>query len=588
MASISLPRDLRRYEDDLYDALMDAIDDQEDHAEDAIADLRLDERQLSKAVGAAFELLVNDGMNEDDAIDEAAQMVVDASIYRTLDKRRRLNDIPRDLEDDLKDASEDLDDLVEDAKSSSRRDRKGGGRRDRNERSAERRSDARREASGTATRNRSKRKGDDDEPRRRRGNSAEDRKAEREERKAMRKNGGQPDAADTARDAQVAKAQVNVDLNSEVVVTKQSFAEWVQRKLKCDDVFALGIGPVYYLGNQYVTIKDGQFVSHEDKGTDVFNYDDHRTDRYLRNRSSIRPSPNLRTQAIENAKNARAEYVDELIEKSITAQNAVEGDLTKGTIDQVLILKEQTATIYGMDTSSLDILRHCLSQFKVNGIPQHIVVAKSIVYPTWVMNSDLTGAVENLLKCDRISELPTMLMQVNNYCTDEQWKFFHDRVTSLINNILATVIHTEAYLTSVITEWDSFAGWLERYKNGAFITWFNNNLAAEMKLAFVITKADHANKHEFVDGSDTTFAAIGSMRNIIYMPVSNDNFTVASPTKVGQIHPSLTPDLYWLTSTYFNDKCYENMIVTSSDDYVQLYSRPNAVEHRKIFVAAGF
>lgn len=566
---INIDQELERHLDDLIDEVNKCLDDQENSREDAIADLQLQETGIYKLAAQVMEVLYfDDGKSVRDSINDAAAMAVNTAIYVGLDKNRDLDRIGRSLEDELRQDYDDVQDIRDAAEGgrSNSRDNRGGGRSGR---------DSRREAASGDTR-RTRRSRNDDAPRRTRtreeraetDNSAEARRKRRE---------SSTNQADEARDNKVAAAQGRIETNAQTAVT----SDYVLKNPTpfCSENKNLPLAPVYWLGSQHLMVVDNQ-VKAERSGENV-EWEKHRTDLYLAIRNSVAPSNSERDSALARAIQARDKFVEETIEKLKDTNNVVE-EKKETDFKQVLKSSEVAGKFYGLGTPMAKI-QTCLKPLGLKFLPKHPVIMKVEQYPGWVMSKALTEAVEVLLQVTNLDQLVPALIGIMNNSDADQWAYFHDKVTNLINVILKVELEARPYLTSVITEWNSFAGWLEKHDNGSMVIWFKNNFNHFIAQHFHVYKNGSASAHALVDGTDEKYASVSITQNIIYLPTDSENFGAACPTKLGRVLESVTPKLYQLLSANV-DETAENILVTSSDEQVSVYKRASSVANKVIFM----
>lgn len=576
---INIARELEKYLDDLDEAILDCIDDQRDDREREISRLDLNPDNLLKCGAQVMEVLYfDDGVSVTRAIEDAAQMTVNASIYATLKRNRKLDDIPRDLEDELKDDFDDVSDMTE-SRSSRSRDRERESRRD-----------SRRDAAGSGRRSgRDGRSDRDDRDQRSSRDRDEDRRRDREddqrrvdERQRRREGGNSRDDRDNdrdrGRDDKVKKAQENLDEFAQHVITK----ELIQSNPTpfCLEGKHLALGPVYWLGSQVPVLEKGQ-VTFNKAGENV-EWEKHRTDLYLKVRKDVKPTSSLRDTALSQAFSARDQFVLKAIEKHEAETNVVTEQKPVET-KQVFTSDQILGKFYG-DGTALAMIQAGLQEAGLRYLPNHPVIMKIEHYPVWVMNESLTEAVEDLLNVQSLSNLVPALIKVSNECDPQQWSYFHDQVTNLINQILKVELDSRPYLTSIITEWGPFAKWIENHNQGTLVLWFSNNLNRELRRIFHVYKHGSTMAHTFVKGDKDNFASISNTVNLIYVPVSSENFGAASPTKLGRVLESVTPKLYNLLAKNTDTTCARNLLVTQSDEYVPVYSRQSALTTKVILM----
>lgn len=577
---INIDRSLERHLDDLIDEVNHCIDDQEDHREDAIADLELQPEPIYALAARVMEVLhLDDGYSINKAIEQAADMAVNTAIYVGLEKNRDLKNIPQSLEEDLEDDHDDVNEMNGGRRNG--RDRGGRGRGRDRERGSRSGRDSRQEAA------RSRRDEDDRGGRGNRsgrnnrnereessGNSAEERARRRQQQNEPRQTRNQ---GEERRDQVVEQAQENLNVNKPHLITSQ----YVQQNPGpfCSENKDLPLAPVYWLGGQNPMVINNE-ITMERVGENV-EWERHRTDLYLAIRNTVKPSANLRDDAVNRAINARDQFVSEKLEELKEKANVIEE--TKPTdYKQVLKSSEIAGQFFGEGTPMAK-MQTCLGALNLKFLPSHPVIMKLEQYPTWVMNKALTEAVEELLLVSNLTSLVPAMIKVMNECTPEQWAYFHDKVTYLINVILKVELEARPYLTSVLTEWNDFANWLEKNDGGSMIIWFKNNFNHFIRHYFHVYKHGSKLVHPFVDGTDAKYASVSITQNMIYVPVESENFGAASATKLGRVLESCTPKLYQLLANNIDDTT-DNVLVTSSDEQVSVYSRTSAVQNKIIFM----
>lgn len=572
-----IDQDLERYLDDIIYKVQDRIDDQRDDEEPEIRRLDLKEDLIISAACKVVEVLYfDDQMSIKDAINDAASMVVNASIYQTLDRDRNLDRLPRDLERDLEDDNKDVKEIT------GSRGRNRSSRDDRNDRNS--RGDSRRSAAGSASRSGGSRNEDRDSDRgkreRSRGSSGRDDRDQRDEeqrRAEEREKRRKGETSDNVRDNVVKTASENLDVNTPAQITKAYIA--VNPLLFCVDGKQLALGPVYWLGSQVPVVLNKEITFTK---VNEMEWEKHRTDLYLNVRKTIAPTATVRDQALSQAINGRNRFVSETVEKLEKDVNVVQ-EQTPLEVKQVYTSDQILGQYYG-DGTPMSMIQTCLAAAKLRYLPDHPVIMKVEQYPFWVMNKELTVAVENLYNVNQLNHLVPALIAVSNECTAQQWAYFHDHITGMINQILKVELESRPYLTSIISEWPDFAKWLETTSNGSMVQWFNNGLNAQLRRVLHINKYGSKLAHASVDGTDNKYASISSTTNLIYVPVESENFGAASATKLGRVMESVTPKLYQLLDANINVDCERNLLVTKSDEFVKVYRRESSLVSKVILM----
>lgn len=554
---ITISRDLEPYLDDLMDGVDAEIRNQRDDNIREISRLDLNKESLySCAAEVADYLYEEKRFSVTKAIDDAAAATVNASIYANLRKNRALDALSRELEEDLE---EDYN-LVNDASGDDRgRDRGRGRDRDRNDRPRSARDSRAVAAQGSR------------EPERDRNRGGRDRVDREEEQRRA-------DERAKLRDGTVEAAKENIEKNKIYQVNEKSISE--HPELFCSPDKSLALAPVYWLGAHAPVIIDNQ-IQFEKTGENV-EWERHRTDLYLQVRASIKPSVSERDNALQAAVNARDMYIKQVITRLENEQNVVEEKIATN-YTQVRSEENYIGKFYGVG-SPIEKIQACLSDLKLNALPRHPLTVRVENYPMWVMNKELTAAVEDLVASTNLKALIPALIRVMNVATPEQWAYFHDRTTDMINKALKVELEVRPYLNSIISEWPSFAGWLERHKNGELVSWFGNNLTALIRRTFHVYKHGSQMAHTFVDGSDEKFASVSAIERIIYLPINSENFGAASATKLGRVLESGTPKLFKLLANNIDAESRTTYLATSSDESVEVHKRLTSLTTDIVFM----
>lgn len=565
---ITVARELEKYLDELDDAVADAIEDQRDDRDSEISRLNLSHDNCFKVAAQVMEVLYfDDDVSITRAIEDAAKMTVNASIYATMERNRTLKYLDRDTEDELRDDYDDVNDMTE-SRSSRSRDRGREDRRD-SRREAARSGGGRREPERGSREDRDDRRKRDDD--RRRERDEDERRAE--ERKRKREGG------EEARDRKVADAQKNIDENHAEVVTPDIVK--ANPSAFCVEGKTLPLAPVYWLGSQVPKLKNNEVIV--EKAGEEVKWEAHRTDLYLAVRKVNKPTASIRDQALSQAIDARNKFTEQVIARKEEADNAVT-EKQPTEVKQVFTSDQILGQYYGTATP-MAMIQTCLEKAGLRYLPSHPVILKVEHYPMWVMSKELTEAVENLLNVNTINALIPALVSVSNVANPAQWNYFHDQVTALINQLLKVELEVRPYLTSILTEWNDFAKWLEVHDHGSLVSWFNNNLNAKLRRQFHIYKAGSPLAHSFVNaGDDEHYASVSQTVNLIYIPVDSENFGAASATKLGRVLESVTPKLYKLLANNVDHTVAMNHIVTQSDEFIPVYTRETAITTKVILM----
>lgn len=565
-----LHRDLEQYEDELMDTVEDRIRDQEEDRDPEISRLRLNFSNLFTAAASVMETLYfDDEVSVRTAISDAASMVVNASIYANLKRDRALDLIDRDVEETLKDDFLDVEEIIGNRSSRSR------------DRERESRRDSRRDAAGTSRRS-SDRGRDRDDRDRGRGRERRDDRNERSRdnvrERNTRRDTPERNTSDQARDKVVEQAQQSLEENTKVRIT----AELVKanpKPFQSKDK-KLALAPVYWVGSQIPVLLNNE-ITFEKVGEEV-EWEKHRTDLYLAVRKSVKPSANIRDEVLTRSMSARDKFVENVVQKLTDEANVVT-EKVETEFKQLITSDTIAGQFYGAGTPMAKI-QTCLESLNLKYLPSHPVIMKIEEYPMWVMNKELTDAVEDLLNVTNLNALIPALIKVSNKATPQQWTYFHDKTTLLINEILKVELEVKPYLNSIITEWQSFAKWIENYNNGSLVLWFSNNLNAAIRRVFHVYKAGGKLSHALVDGTDEKYASVSGTTRVIYLPTASENFGAGSATKLGRVLESVTPKLYQLLAANVDTTCTSNLLVTSSDESVNVYSRASALTSKVILM----
>lgn len=571
---ITLHRDLEQYEDELMDAVEDRIRDQENDRDPEINRLELNFSNLFKAAAAVMETLYfDDEVSVRTAISDAASMVVNASIYANLKRDRALDLIHREDEESLKDDYLDVEEIIGNRGSRSR------------DRDRESRRDSRRDAAGTSRRSSDRGRDRDDRDRGRdRGRDRDkDRGRDRDRSRSRDRDDHRTETTDRTqtdpnRDKVVAQAQKSLEENVKVRITpelvKSNPAPFQSKDKK------LALAPVYWVGSQAPVLLNNE-ITFEKIGEEM-EWEKHRTDLYLAIRKSVKPSSNLRDDAITRAMAARDKFVENVVEKLSEEANVVT-EKVETEFKQLITSDSIAGQFYGAGTPMAKI-QTCLESLNLKYLPSHPVIMKIEEYPMWVMDKDLTEAVEDLLNVTNLNALIPALIKISNKATPQQWTYFHDKTTLLINEILKVELEVKPYLTSVITEWQSFAKWIENYNSGSLVLWFSNNLNAAIRRTFHVYKAGGKLSHALANGTEEKYASVSGTTRIIYLPAASENFGAGSATKLGRVLESMTPKLYQLLAANIDNNCATNLLVTSSDESINVYSRASALTSKVILM----
>lgn len=568
---VELDRELEQYLDDITDEVMDLIEDQEDHVEDSIARININENKVIPLVAKVFEYLVfEEKMDELDAVKEASQLVIDTVIFTTLEDSRRLKDIDKELEDDLYDAKLELDDILRAC---------GGGRRDRGRRSSSRREAASSRRDDRDRKGRSRRNRDEDNDRSSRRKKREDESSERKSRREARKE------ERTVAENKVEVAQTNIESNKETRLTLETF--------KASGLFGAknGIAPAYWIGDQIPQIINNELIVKEEQDVE---WEKHRTDLYLKIRGNVKPSVNVRKEAIRQAINSRKVRLSEIVETLIQDGNVVQ--LGNEHIDSKNIFTVIGESEYYGDGQGLSMLRNAfnnqvteLTKDKPDAIVPKFSLSQPMTatirrYPLWVFDKQTYKAMKELVEINSISQLAEALIKVSNVATPEQWAYVHDITTNTITEMMRICIGSTAYLDSILVEWNSFITWLEKNEKGAYIKWVEANISLLMQRAFNLKAHGEVNVHPSVDGSDKAYGSTHYVSKLMYLPLASDHLGLASPTKLGRVLESVTPSLYTVINGFLDSKVYENLIVTESNEVIRAYGRFGAIDSTEIYV----
>lgn len=586
---VTIHRDLEQYLDELMDEVEDRIEDQQDDQNREIARLKLNFANIYRVAAVVMETLYfDDEVSVRTAIKDAASMVVNATIYALLERDRNLDLIDEEDELSLKDDYLDVEaitgnrggrsrDRDRESRRDSRRDAAGTSRRstDRSTRDRGRDRDTGRDRDRDSNRSRDRGSRDRDTGRDRerptRDRSTRDRDTEnnRETRRPI---------TDPNRDKVVEQAKQSLEENAKLRITAELIKEHPLPFRAKDKPLALG--PVYWLGSQIPLLTNNEIIY--DRAGEEVEWEKHRTDLYLSIRKNVKPSVSIRDEALNRALVARDKFVENVIEKLSDDANVVTEKVAT-EFKQVITSNTVAGQFYGAGTPMAKI-QTCLESLNLKYLPSHPVVMKIEEYPLWVMDKDLTEAVEDLLNVTSLNALIPALIKVSNVATPQQWNYFHDKTTMLVNEILKVELEVKPYLTSIITEWQSFAKWIENYNSGSLVLWFSNNLNASLRRTFHVYKTGSKLSHVFVDGTENKFASVSNTTRIIYLAASSENFGAASATKLGRVLESITPKLYQLLSENIDNDCSSNLLVTSSDESVPVYSRASALTSKVILM----
>lgn len=569
---LQIHRDLESYLDELMDRVDDCIYNQQEDSIREISRLNLSKNAMYQCAAEVFEFLYfEDNLSASKALRDAAELTIDAAIYANLQRDRRLDCLTASEEDEMEADFEFVTSITD-------RDRsRGRGRDSRQEAASSRRGgrDTGRSGRDRGGRDRDDRGGRDRDERPTRASRDEEAKRlrEEEERKAEERRKAR---GEKTRDDKV--SQANENLTKNVVITNKVVL--ANPGPFCSPEKNLPLAPVYWLGDQVPELVDN-VITFSRAGESV-DWEKHRTDLYLAVRKTVKPSSSLRDDALKRAISGRDMYVNQIIEKIEGEQNVV-SEKKELKFSQVKTDETFIGKYYGEGTP-LTMVQASLNAFGLNGLPQHPLTMRIEVYPLWVMNKALTEAVEELCAVTSLNALLQALVRISNEADPIQWKYFHDQVTLMINKALKVELEVRPYLNSILTEWPSFANWIDSYRNGELISWFGNNLQTLLRRAFHVYKHGSVMAHDFVDGSDEKYASISATERVIYINVDSDNFGAASATKLGRVQESTTPKLYQLLVNHADETARTVHLVTSTDESVEVHKRITTVTKDIIFL----
>lgn len=572
MARLKLDRELQRYADDLVDEVESVIRSFEDHNNDTIHNAARDigTDKCSQAAAIIFETYVlDDDMNERDAIKDAAEDAVQASLYTIIKRDYRLSDIDREDEDDFKDAFKDVEDILG---SSSRRDgnsRDRGRGRDRGRSNRDRGSSRDRRSNGSRSRDRNR---DEDKRDRNRSNRDDDRRREEEEARAERDR-RRGKVSDQARDDKVAEDVAAIE-EGKVTILNSGNYKTMRENWRHKNVNLFAHAPIYLAATQNLVFSKGDIYT-EARPVDK---EAHRTDIYLKPRTDVKPTGSIRKEAFDMALRAREVYVKDLVDQHNDDNNAVSGDVP--VIRETIFTREVLFLAYGQPDPKIT-LDQALTALKLRGIPKAPVIYRFERTPSWVLPKAAAMAIRDLATISRFSDLPTKLVAVANACIDHPaiWAHIHDRVTEVLTREINLGLGVSLTMASILTDWNNLSKWLSEYHKGVHITYLDNIIGRIMVREFRVR--DHGAEgfpHLMTDGSDEKFAMLYRREVGIHIPESSEHIDIASPTRMGRVYESMTPELYRILTNFNDDDAAVYFISTASGDVLKVYSAVSGME----------
>lgn len=449
-------------------------------------------------------------------VDDLARIVAEAIAYEELKEHKCLRNIPRELEEDLLRSMDKFNGMCQDWQDSD--NYSGGSRRDRHHR----RDDEEERGLSRRERRLSRSRGNQDQ-----------RKAGRHVNSYERDN--EPNSRHIERDDYPESNEVEIvkqpQLQSGVEVDKHNYALLPE---VCKDVplFFAGLENIIYLDEPprvVVNLLEGKYQ---------MNYDKHRTDTYLaKNRDAI--TPDLAIDKLDKQmKQAALNKVNAYASKE--AKNE-DDDGLEGTINQIKITNPCVVNgVYNVNFGILqseiavreileDALGNKFNQLAVATTFSHLIFKADETIQQVKNWEELRTITENLAVEARLNDVKALLEYTQQLFTPQSYNDLYTIVNAAVCNALSCSLKLGIRTQSILSNWDDIEKLIQSQylEKPHIIGLINTNLAAALPSVMINDEGE-----------------VRVLRNYIFLPISKNEFSVASPIRYATLNKSDRPDLY--------------------------------------------
>lgn len=436
----------------------------------------------------------------DDLVERYGGIIAKAIAYQAISQERLTRQLNRRDKDDFLEACEKYDRIVSEFQDGDDRPRRKN-RRDEDERP---RRKSRRERSDTKDRhsNSFEREGDEKQTR----------KSRREERK----------------EEPVVEQVVDEGLEDGTAITADNYY-LLPAIAKDVPIYFAGVEELRFnedVGVATVNVLDGNFK---------VNYEKHRTDLYLSGNRDLNNVPISIEELDKKLLKAAAETVTAYIEKEAN-QTSVESPVQRTSISKNTIV---TGT-YRIDESVLgmeDVVRKACIDVADNPDIDNCAVGISVIHDI-VKLKDIDRTSEeyaefitctNALSIEaKLADVKTALIAATKIFSPAQYDIIHRIFNAAVCNALSVSLKLGIKTDSVIRSW------------GDIEELINNTYLEQPQIVPIIEMNLCASIPTFYEDVET----LSIVRNYIFLPISQNEFTISSPVRYGTINKSSRPELF--------------------------------------------
>ena len=571
---MSFSSDVKQAVRDELSAISRAIDDE--RASDLIyeTERNLSTDALNKAVEPAVflndrraEKLHNDQDRYDDMVEELGQVIAESIAYENLKSEKLLRAISREMEDDFKASVAKFIDWVDDYDDSDRgrdrgRDRRRDKGRDRDDRDDR---DSRR-------RGRSSRKDRDCDRSRKDGRHVNSYERDDDPEEAYEREDRHTGRSTPKREE--AKVEVKSKLYDGDIITRHNFSNLPDN---CKDI------PFFYAGLENLIYREDpdKVVLNLLEGNFQVNYEQHRTDVFLaKNRDLDQNTPVSLDKLHKQMLMAAKDKIEAFVETSTSTEENPVYDTNSFPLEKSTIIKgvyelPDTRVVdseYAVRQILVDMFGDKFNSQVVGVSVKHSLYKASnsqVQTKDWAEFSSLAFSMSVQM---RFNEVKTLLEYAQKFFDTQAYYDYHKIVNAAVCNALSCSMKLGIKSNSILNDWNEIIELIE--ETAKTKPWIVGLIATNLMAALPTIIFEEENVY--------------LLRNYIYLPISLNEFTVASPIDYATINKSVRPEMYEvidkLLTTNIPAECYKPLttLVTLENESL------NVVHNRDLITDSGY
>lgn len=367
-----------------------------------------------------------------------------------------------------------------------------------------------------------------------------------------------------------------METNMQIVITKQNA-----------NIYGVVDAPIYFADDGKLVLSDTNTATYEEHKEPDVDYATHRTDVYLKNRGTKAPDKLKRNIALAEGIKAASLTVEQFKQQEAARLNAITNDVDKdvGDANYALTLNEPLFAGYE-DQDFTKVLTKALKDQGLESVIENFEAAtisfKIMRQHKWIAKGPVAERLLLLKEADSLHNLVIRLIELSNVVPPAVWKFIHDEVTSVFNELIFSRLNVRVKVDSIVSDWNDITQYMGQLKDGIYVPLFNNLHSSLLTKCLTIAQLDSTDKENPVKE-----AWINCEWSCIKLPVSSNDFTLAKATTYGRVLQSVTPRLYEVIKDFYDPRSRENVILTNEMDAIHVYGSSSSGEGA-FFIASPF